>query len=264
MSGLEERERAVGLYFTTPMTTAQVVEHLGYPTRQCLERWLAMDSRYAGHMAKPIIPLETRLKAIEPVPGSVQKRAAKQLGAGVGAVHGWVRAYRKGGMAALQPKNRNSAQGNKPADSRRRPSAADDDDAEALRRRVEELEPGERVDAGGGGGRKKRPRRRPAAPVEQGEDPVDRPVEAGVFARLDDMPARHRAERPPTATTPGSALTSTPDSGQRWPGRSPIPRAGTGTAGSRRCSRPAYRREVGPRDHGGGRARGARAQATQV
>ena len=45
MSGLEERERAVGLYFTTPMTTAQVVEHLGYPTRQCLERWLAMDSR---------------------------------------------------------------------------------------------------------------------------------------------------------------------------------------------------------------------------
>ena len=140
MSGLEERERAVELYFTTPMTTAQVVEHLGYPTRQCLERWPAMDSRYAGHMAKPIIPLETRRRAVEPVPGSVQKQAAKQLGAGVGAVHGWVRAYRKGGMAALQPKNRNSAQGNKPADSRRRPSAADDDDAEALRRRVEEPE----------------------------------------------------------------------------------------------------------------------------
>ena len=210
MSGLEERERAVELYFTTPMTTAQVVEHLGYPTRQCLERWPAMDSRYAGHMAKPIIPLETRRRAVEPVPGSVQKQAAKQLGAGVGAVHGWVRAYRKGGMAALQPKNRNSAQGNKPADSRRRPSAADDDDAEASRRRVEEPElenalMREVVEA-----RRKRPRRRPAAPVEQGEDPVDRPVEAGVFARLDGMLARHRAERPPTATTPGSALTSTP------------------------------------------------------
>lgn len=193
MSGLEERERAVELYFTTPMTTAQVVEHLGYPTRQCLERWLAMDSRYAGHMAKPIIPLETRLKAIEPVPGSVQKQAAKQLGAGVGAVHGWVRAYRKGGMAALQPKNRNSAQGNKPADSRRRPSAADDDDAEALRRRVEEPEPENALMREVVEARRKRPRRRPAAPVEQGEDPVDRPVEAGVFARLDDMPARHRA-----------------------------------------------------------------------
>lgn len=43
----------------------QVVEHLGYPTRQCLERWLAADPGHAGHMAKPIIPLETRTKAIE-------------------------------------------------------------------------------------------------------------------------------------------------------------------------------------------------------
>ena len=106
MFSLEERERAVGWYFTTPMTTAQVVEHLGHPTRQCPERRPAADPRYAGHMAKPIIPLETRRRAVELVPGGMQqKQAAKQLGAGVGAVHGWVRAYRKGGMAALQPKN---------------------------------------------------------------------------------------------------------------------------------------------------------------
>ena len=211
MSGLEERERAVELYFTTPMTTAQVVEHLGYPTRQCLERWLAMDSRYDGHMAKPIIPLETRRRAVELVLGGMQqKQAAKQLGAGVGAVHGWVRAYRKGGMAALQPKNRNAAQGNKPADSRRRPSAADDDDAEALPAGSRNRNRGNALMREVAEARRKRPRRRPAAPVEQGEDPVDRPVEAGVFARLDDMLARHRDERPPTATTPGSALTSTP------------------------------------------------------
>ena len=145
------------LYFTTPMTTAQVVEHLGYPTRQCLERWLAMDSRYAGHMAKPIIPLETRRRAVELVlVGMQQKQAAKQLGVSVGAVHGWVRAYRKGGMAALQPKNRNSAQGNKPADSRRRPSAADDDDG-GFAPQGRGTGAGERVDAGGGGGRKKDP-----------------------------------------------------------------------------------------------------------
>lgn len=68
----EERERAVELYFITPMTTAQVVRHLGYPTRQCLERWLAKDPRYAGHMAKPIIPLETRTKAIELVLGGMR------------------------------------------------------------------------------------------------------------------------------------------------------------------------------------------------
>lgn len=79
----------MGLYFTTPMTTAQVVRHLGYPTRQCPERRPAADPRYAGHMAKPIIPLETRAKAIEPVPGGVRrKRAAERLGVSVGAVHG--------------------------------------------------------------------------------------------------------------------------------------------------------------------------------
>ena len=193
------------LYLTTPMTTAQVVECLGYPTRQCLERWLAMDPRYAGRMAKPIIPLETRRKAIELVLGGMQqKQAAKQLGVSVGAVHNWVRAYRRGGMAALQPRNQNAAQGGKSASVRPRggADAGGGDDVEALRRRVEELElenalMREVVEA-----RRKRPRRRPAAPVEQGEDPVDRPVEAGVFARLDDMPARHRARRPPLPPRP--------------------------------------------------------------
>ena len=145
MFSLEERSRAVELYLTTPMTTAQVVECLGYPTRQCLERWLAMDPRYAGRMAKPIIPLETRRKAIELVLGGMQqKQAAKQLGVSVGAVHGWVRAYRRGGMAALQPRNQNAAQGGKSASVRPRggADAGGGDDVEALRRRVEELESG--------------------------------------------------------------------------------------------------------------------------
>ena len=141
MSGPEERERAVGLYFTTPMTTAQVVEHPGYPTKRSLGRCLAKDSWYAGHMAKPVIPLETRRRAVELVPGGMRrKQAARQLGAGVGAVHDWVGACRGGGMTALQLRNGNAAQSGKPAASRRRPSAVDDDDDEALRRRVEELE----------------------------------------------------------------------------------------------------------------------------
>ena len=118
----EERRRAVELYFTTAMTAAQVVEHLGYPTRQCLERWLAMDPRYAGHMAKPIIPLETRTKTIELVLGGIQqKQAAQRLGLSVGTVHNWGRAYREGGMAALQARNGNASQGGKVAS---RPSAA--------------------------------------------------------------------------------------------------------------------------------------------
>lgn len=83
----EERQRAVELYFTTPMTTAQMVKHLGYPTSQRLERWLAKDPRHAGHMRSPIIPMETGQKAIELVLGGMrQKQAARQLGMSVGAV----------------------------------------------------------------------------------------------------------------------------------------------------------------------------------
>ena len=200
MFSLEERSRAVELYLTTPMTTAQVVECLGYPTRQCLERWLAMDPRYAGRMAKPIIPLETRRKAIELVLGGMQqKQAAKQLGVSVGAVHNWVRAYRRGGMAALQPRNQNAAQGGKSASVRPRggADAGGGDDVEALRRRVEELElenalMREVVEA-----RRKRPRHRPAAPVEQGEDDAGRPAEAEVFAEVDGLLAAHSAEQLP-------------------------------------------------------------------
>ena len=95
-------------------------------------------------MAKPIIPLETRRGAVELVSGGMRrKQAARQLGVGIGAVHNRARACRRGGMAALQLRNRNAAQGGKPAASRRRPSAVDDDDddAGALRRRVGEPEP---------------------------------------------------------------------------------------------------------------------------
>ena len=154
----EERQRAVDLYFTTPTTTAQVVEYLGYPTRQCLERWLAKDPRYAGHMAKPIIPLETRTKAIELVLGGMQqKQAARRLGVSIGAVHNWVKAYREGGMAALQARNRNAAQNGKTASAPCRAGCR------GLQRRTRRrcaagrgVGIGERVDEGGGGGRKKK------------------------------------------------------------------------------------------------------------
>ncbi|WJD54274.1 hypothetical protein QR502_01965 [Bifidobacterium catenulatum] len=75
----KERKRAVELCLTTSMTADEVAERLGYPTRQCLERWLAKDPRHAGHMRSPIIPMETRRKAIELVLGSMrQKQAARQ------------------------------------------------------------------------------------------------------------------------------------------------------------------------------------------
>ena len=43
-------------------------------------------------------------------------------------------------MAALQPRNRNAGQANKPAPRRSRNARDGNDDTEALRRRVEELE----------------------------------------------------------------------------------------------------------------------------
>ncbi len=226
MFGPEERRRAVDLYSATPMTTARVVRHLGYPARQCLERWLAKDSRYAGHMAKPIIPLETRTKAIEPVPDGSERSAtgSRRIARAV-----WPR---------CGPKNRNAGQTSKPAMRRDR----DAGDAEALRRRIEEPELGNAVMREVVEARRKRPGRRPAAPVEQGEDASGRPSAPDVFTQLDDMLARHRTERPPTATMPGPGLTDTPGCVSWWPGRSPLPRAGTGTAGSRPCSGPASRR----------------------
>ena len=108
-----------------------------------------------------------------------------------------------------------------------------DDDPEALRRRVEELESGERVDAGGGGGRRKRPGRRPAAPVEQGEDDAGRPAEAEVFAEVADMLAAVSRPAATTTTTRGSASASTPGCAPAWRGRSPIPGADTGTAATK-------------------------------
>ena len=48
VSGREERERAVELYFSTPMSTKQVVEHLGYPTRQCPGTVAARRSQVCG------------------------------------------------------------------------------------------------------------------------------------------------------------------------------------------------------------------------
>ena len=107
------------------------------------------------------------------------------------------------------------------------------DDPDVLRRRIRELESGERVDAGGGGGRKKRPGRRPAAPVEPGEDDAGRPAEAEVFAEVADMLAAVSRPAATTTTTRGSASASTPGCAPAWRGRSPIPGAGTGTGGSR-------------------------------
>ena len=101
MSGREERERAVELYFSTPMSTKQVVEHLGYPSRQCPGTVAARRSQVCGCHPKPPVPLGTRCRAVELcLSGMQQKQVATELGVSAGAVHHWMRLYRAGGMAA--------------------------------------------------------------------------------------------------------------------------------------------------------------------
>lgn len=137
-----------------------------------------------------------------------RKRAAERLG----AVRNWVRTYREGGMTALRPENRNASQTNKPAPRRSRNARAVGDDVEALRRRVEELELEnalmremvEVAEKDPGAGLRR---------LSNREKTSDRPSAPDVFTQPDDMLARHRAKQPPTATTPGSALTNTPGSG---------------------------------------------------
>lgn len=96
---------------------------------------------------------------------------------------------------------------------------------------------------------------------DRGEGPVDRPSAPGVFARLDDMLARHRAGRPPAAVTPGSGLTDAPGRVSGWPGRFRgrvrVPQ-GQGHAPDRHLG------EGGPRDRGRGRSDGACSRTARV
>ena len=139
----EERQRAVELYFTTTMTTAQVVKRLGYPTRQCLERWLAADPPVCWPYGETHHPTGDKDQGDRTGAGRHAAEAGRPTARlSIGTVHNWVKAYREGGMAALQARNRNAAQNGKTASAPRRSRNAGDgnDDAEALRRRVEELE----------------------------------------------------------------------------------------------------------------------------
>ncbi len=102
MFSQEERGRAVELYLSTSMTTQQVVEYLGYPTRQCLERWLHQDPRYTQRIPKPIIPLSTRVRAVRLcLTGLQQQAAAAQLGVSAGVVNHWMALYRPGWYGSM-------------------------------------------------------------------------------------------------------------------------------------------------------------------
>lgn len=48
MFSMEDRRRAVDLYFTEGMTIRKVVAELGYPSEVALVKWVREDPRYTG------------------------------------------------------------------------------------------------------------------------------------------------------------------------------------------------------------------------
>lgn len=133
----EERSRAVELFFESRMIQQQVVDELGYPTRQCLERWLSADSRYhAQNFRRAFYPAGLKLEAVRRAMGGEEPRSvAADLGVKpAGSVCNWLRTYAADGERGLMPKKRSVQE---PV---RRPQSDIPSDPELLRRRCEELE----------------------------------------------------------------------------------------------------------------------------
>lgn len=59
-----ENQQALDQYFDEKLTTQQIVDHLGYPIRQNLERWLRKDPRYAESIAHNFYPVDSKIKVV--------------------------------------------------------------------------------------------------------------------------------------------------------------------------------------------------------
>lgn len=53
----------VELFFESHMTQQEGADKLGFPTRQCFERWLSSDDRYDQDFKRGFYPAELKLEA---------------------------------------------------------------------------------------------------------------------------------------------------------------------------------------------------------
>lgn len=132
----EEKRIAVELYFQGDLTTQEVVDRLGYPTRQNLERWLSKDPRYGSAFRHGFYPVEVKIKAVEMYLSG--KYSSKDILDHLqlpyyGTLMDWVSKVRRLGYDGLIPKRRSAAMP-KP----KPPNVPDDLDA--LKKRCEYLE----------------------------------------------------------------------------------------------------------------------------
>jgi transposase InsO family protein/transposase-like protein len=132
----EEKERAIGLYFGTGKTLQEVVDELGYPTRQCLAIWLKSDPRYGGDFRHGFYPISVKMEAIRLFrdkhmdPEDISKMLDIKC---KGSIYNWLRRYEDEGSGGLVPKKRMPQE-------RRRDIPDLPDDVDGLKSRCEELE----------------------------------------------------------------------------------------------------------------------------
>ena len=181
------------LYFSTPMSTKQVVEHLGYPTRQCPGTVAARRSQVCGCRSQAAHAVGDAVSRGGIVPvwyaaeaggdgawrrrrcgASLDETVPRRWNGGAGDRNGGMPCRRPEPIASRWAMTRMCCVGGYGSWSR----------GNALMREAVR-------------GRKKRPGLRPAAPVEPGEDDAGRPAEAEVFAEVADMLAAHSAEQLP-------------------------------------------------------------------
>jgi len=131
-----EKQKAVDLYFSEKLTTQGVVDRLGYPTRQNLERWLRKDPRYGENMRHGFYPVELKTKAVEMYHTGryTLEEIAEHLNLpSPGSIYYWVYNARDYGYEALIPQV-------KKANMPKRKTSPPPDDPDSLKRRCEELE----------------------------------------------------------------------------------------------------------------------------
>ena len=131
MFSMEDRRRAVDLYFTEGMTIRKVVAKLGYPSEGALAKWVREDPRYSGACRRSYT-LECKTNAARrALGGEPLARGAHDTGCTLTSMYQWMRRYRSEGILGLM-NGRNA-----PAPAGPVPTAGDD--VEELRRQVEAL-----------------------------------------------------------------------------------------------------------------------------
>lgn len=131
MFSMEDRRRAVDLYFTQGMTIRKVVAELGYPSEGALAKWVRGDPRFTGACRRSYT-LECKTNAARRALGGESLAVvARDVGCTPTSVYQWMRRYQSEGILGLMDAR------NVPMPAGPVPAAGDD--VEELRRQVEAL-----------------------------------------------------------------------------------------------------------------------------